>query len=88
MKNKGAYEADVNLRNIHYHKKDGYYYLEKQIHGERYYEGCFKELSDALERRDYLDKYGWKHVRHSEGKRQGVKERIAKMYGISVEELP
>lgn len=91
MKNK--LDTGLDLRNIHYHKKNGYYYLEKTINGKRYYEGCYRDLDKAVHRRDYLDRYGWDNthrVKNGEDDKRwiGVKKRVARMYGISVEELP
>lgn len=77
-----------DLRNIYYNKKYGSYYLQKRIHGTIYYGGCCKTLEEAVERRDYLNQHGWENVKKGESTRLKVKEKVAKMFRMNVEDIP
>ena len=56
------------------------------IGGKRRYYGCFRELTDAIRRRDELIGSDWNEP--ISGNYAPVKERIAKMYGLNEEDIP
>ena len=74
-----------DLRNIYYNKQNNYYYIHKMIGGKRRYYGCFKELSEAIQRRDELRENEWSDS--VKANYTPVKERIARMFNIDVEEM-
>ena len=80
------------MKNIYYVKSNGYYVVAKQIHGERRYYGSYKSLEVAREVRDYLESRGWNVDPCSRyfmfDKSKGVKSRVARMFNVSLEELP
>lgn len=75
-----------DLTNIYYLRDSDRYYIQKQVHGKRYYYGSYDSLEEAIRRRDELRESEWGEPVKADY--TPVKERIAKMYKCKVEDIP
>lgn len=83
------------MRNIYYFKNEGTWYIQKQMHGKRYYYGRFKSLKEAKKYRDYLESNDWNikpktitKLKEEKNWANSPRYHIAKMFKINPEEIP
>ena len=83
------------MKNIYKPKKNSGWIVQRVKDGKREYYGSFKVLADAREYRDYLVEHDWNvepvsvyDTKNYIPTRESPRGRVARMFGLKVEDLP